>query len=336
MEFGAKQAIVTCLKVKEGECVVIVTDRETQTIAAVLAEQARLVGAQPITFVMENFGPRPSDGSSPLEFPEEIAKTMIGAQVSIYVAQCLPGELGSFRQKMYRHAMKHNLRHGHMPRMNRIMMETGMAADYSKIQSISKKVFDLVTGAKKITATAPAGTNIAVDLALERKWIIDDGDIRQGFWGNLPAGEVFTAPINGNGLVVIDGAHSMFTPAENKALSKSPLAFALKDGWCVRESVSCAIADLKEKFIKTTFETDKFSSRLGEFGVGTNIGLELLVGNFLQDEKFPGIHIALGDPYPDETGADWTSISHHDGIIKNPTVTLDGSRVIMKDGMFTI
>ena len=37
-------------------------------------------------------------------------------------------------------------------------------------------------------------------------------------------------------------------------------------------------------------QTDKESARAGEFAIGTNIGLTRLVGNLLQDEKFPGVH----------------------------------------------
>jgi leucyl aminopeptidase (aminopeptidase T) len=39
------------------------------------------------------------------------------------------------------------------------------------------------------------------------------------------------------------------------------------------------------------------SNRTGEFAIGTNVGLSRIVGNFLQDEKFPGVHIAFGNPY---------------------------------------
>src|SRR5260370_4220068 len=52
------------------------------------------------------------------------------------------------------------------------------------------------------------------------------------------------------------------------------------------------------------------SNRVGEFAVGTNVGLTRIVGNFLQDEKFPGGHIAFGDPYGIETKAEWACPSH--------------------------
>ena len=80
-------------------------------------------------------------------------------------------------------------------------------------------------------------------------------------------------------------------------------------------------------------ETDQNSNRLGEFAVGTNIYLAQLVGNLLQDEKFPSVHVAFGDPYPDETGADWQSRTHIDAIMKNATLRVDGTTLV-KNGRF--
>ena len=37
-----------------------------------------------------------------------------------------------------------------------------------------------------------------------------------------------------------------------------------------------------------------------------------IIGNLLQDEKFPSIHIATGCPYPEMTGAKWDSKAHCD------------------------
>ena len=39
-----------------------------------------------------------------------------------------------------------------------------------------------------------------------------------------------------------------------------------------------------------------------------------MIGKILQDEKFPGIHIAFGNPYGAHTGADWYSSTHIDVV----------------------
>ncbi len=73
--------------------------------------------------------------------------------------------------------------------------------------------------------------------------------------------------------------------------------------------------------------------RVGEFAIGTNIGLHKLTGNLLQDEKLPGVHVAFGNPYPAETGAKWSSPLHVDVIPLDCTIEVDGE-TIMTAGKF--
>ncbi len=61
---------------------------------------------------------------------------------------------------------------------------------------------------------------------------------------------------------------------------------------------------LEQEFWSYT-HTDENSDRVGEFAIGTNIELTNVIGQILQDEKFPGIHIAFGNPYGEHTGAKW-------------------------------
>ena len=49
--------------------------------------------------------------------------------------------------------------------------------------------------------------------------------------------------------------------------------------------------------------TDENSDRVGEFAIGTNIELKDVIGQILQDEKYPGVHIAFGNPYGAHTGS---------------------------------
>ena len=56
---GARNAVRTCLRVAPEERVTVITDLETEDIAASLADQVREVGA-PVEFhVLEDYGPRP-------------------------------------------------------------------------------------------------------------------------------------------------------------------------------------------------------------------------------------------------------------------------------------
>ncbi len=335
IEYGARQAVVNCLKVKDGEKVVIVTDRETEKLADALVAQAEKVGAEVTKFVMEDFGERPTDGVNPIAFPDEIGEALADAQVSFYIAQGKKGELQTFRIPLIKLVEKYNIRHGHMPGFTEEMMSQGMAADYEEIQDLTARVHDIVAEASEIKVTTPAGTDITATFDAKYKWVICDGDIKPGKWSNLPDGEIFTVPVDVNGTIVIDGCFGDYFTEKYGDLTETPLRYEVKGGRCVKGSIACANGELKKEFEHYTFETDENSDRVGEFAIGTNIGLTKLIGNLLQDEKFPGVHIALGDAYKDKTGAEWESKAHNDGVMRNPTVVVDG-KIIMENGKFTI
>ena len=60
-----------------------------------------------------------------------------------------------------------------------------------------------------------------------------------------------------------------------------------------------------------------------------------VIGNILQDEKIPGVHIAFGNPYGAHTGADWYSSTHIDVVGRQFDIWID-ERQIMRGGAFLI
>jgi len=81
--------------------------------------------------------------------------------------------------------------------------------------------------------------------------------------------------------------------------------------------------------------TDENSNRVGEFAIGTNTALTHVIGNILQDEKIPGVHIAFGHPYAEHTGANWSSKTHIDCVGRDFDIWFDGEQV-MKRGKFLV
>jgi leucyl aminopeptidase (aminopeptidase T) len=335
IERGARQAVVHCVRVTAGEKVVVVTDRQTETLADALIRQIGRQGGQARKFVMEDLGARPAEGASPLVFDDSIAQAMTSSQASFYIAQCKRGELASFRRPMLATVERHRLRHAHMPGFTEQMMSEGMASDYSQIQALSRRVYEVVRPARQIRVTTGAGTDLVARFDPAIRWVVSDGLITPDQWMNLPDGEVFTSPVTAEGRVVVDGCFGDFFSEKYGLVGKTPLQYDLKDGRAIRKTVRCDNKALEQDFIRYTFETDENSNRLGEFAIGTNTGLTGLIGNLLQDEKFPGIHLALGSPYPTKTGATWDSSAHNDGILLRPTITVE-DRTIMRDGQFLI
>lgn len=358
MADGVRQAVENCLKVKAGERVVIVTDAETRKIGETLREAVREVTARIDFFVMEDFGARP------IAFPPEIGEAMAAADVSIYAAQGAKGELATFRQPMIRTIeASRKLRHAHMIGITEEIMCDGMCSDYVEIQRVSKLVYERVKDAKTIRVVSsrvtrpsslgqrgPAvsssdkrratsderGCDFTAEFAPALKWTISDGDIQPGRWKNLPDGEVFTSPATLNGTVVIDGCLGDFFTEKYGSLAETPVSVEVKDGRAVRASLRCDNQQLRRELEQYLFETDADSSRVGEFAIGTNTGLTKLIYNLLQDEKFPGVHLAFGSPLPGKTGATWDSKAHVDGVIIAPTIIVDGDDILMKDGQFRL
>jgi aminopeptidase len=217
-----------------------------------------------------------------------------------------------------------------MPNVTRELMETGMCADYNKISDLTNKVDVAVRGSKRARVTNKSGTDLDVEFNPDWKWKISDGIYHQkGMWGNLPEGEIFTAAFKANGRMVIDELGDWFSPKYG-VLTKNPVALHVKDSRIDVSSVECRNETLRNDFIQY-IGTDSNSNRLGEFAIGTNTFLERLTGNLLQDEKFPTVHCAFGDPYPEETGANWELKTHVDGIMLKCSIWVDG-RKIMDEG----
>jgi len=328
MAEGVRQAIENCLKVKAGDRVVVITDTETLEIGSALRTAAQAIAGPAEFFVMEDFGPRPID------FPPAIGAALAAANVSIYAAQGAPGELQTFRFHMLKVVEANpELRHAHMIGITGQIMTDGMCSDYAEIQRISRTVYEKVKDASEIRVVTENGCDFTARLSRQIKWLISDGDIQPGHWKNLPDGEVFTAPLDVNGTAVIDGCLGDFFTERYASLAETPVTVDIKNARALPDSLRCANEQLRAELARYIFETDENSNRIGEFAIGTNTGLTDLIYNLLQDEKFPGVHIAFGSPLPGRTGADWDSKAHVDGVIIAPTIHVGGEK-LMDNGRF--
>ena len=231
---------------------------------------------------------------------------------------------------------RRHMRHAHMVNITPEIMCQGMRADFDLVDRLSQQVLDRVRHATRIRATTAAGTNIVADMNPGYKWFKTSGIISPEKWGNLPGGECFTSPGEVNGTFVVDGVVGDWLCARYGLLASTPLTIEI----AANRIVSCSSVNkqLEQDFWAYT-HTDENSDRVGEFAIGTNLGVERVIGNILQDEKFPGIHIAFGNPYGEHTGAPWRSGTHIDVVGLGFNIWLEsesGSEQIMRDGRFLI
>ena len=94
-------------------------------------------------------------------------------------------------------------------------------------------------------------------------------------------------------------------------------------------SAQCERTELEREFWDYC-HTDEYSDRVGELAFGTNLALSDMIGILLQDEKVPGVHLAFGDPYGSQTGANWKSRTHIDVLTRDCDVWIDDEQVIAR------
>jgi len=323
---GARNAVEVCLRIKASEKVTVITDEATKEIAASIVAELEKLGAPYHAWILEELSPRPLT-----ELPREILDDFETSQVSIFAVQAQTNELRS-RMQMTDVVNRRKIRHAHMVNINRQIMLEGMRADFLKVDRISTKVIEMVRKAKQIRATTEAGTNLVADLNPNYRWLKTSGIISPDKWGNLPGGEVFTTPGEVNGTFVIDGVVGDYLCAKFGDLAQNPLTIQVKGNRLTQ--AHSTNRELEDDFWRYT-HTDENSDRVGEFAIGTNIGLKSLIGQILQDEKYPGIHIAFGNPYGAHTGAEWDSSTHIDVVGRKFDIWVDDEQ-IMRQGQFLL
>ncbi len=157
---------------------------------------------------------------------------------------------------------------------------------------------------------------------------------------------MFISPALGtaNGTIVFDGSITL----EKTLIIKEPVKVTIKEGFVTEidgekeaRKLEAYISKAEKKPFKMAkkgelakdeaAEYAKNARNIGEFGIGLNPKARI-VGNVLEDEKVLGtVHFAIGSNYDQDALA----LIHSDGIVKNPTVTVDG-KPLMKKGKLLI
>jgi aminopeptidase len=217
-------------------------------------------------------------------------------------------------------------RYASMPLFDVSMLEGPMNVDWKSLAQKAQRIAAAVNRAEAVEISTPNGTHLSFSTR-GRKALADTGILtRPGSFGNLPAGEVFLAPVEGsaNGRLVIEWA-----PTREL---KSPVGLTVKNGIVrkVTGEEDFAILLLRK------LEEREENRNIAEFGIGTNSRAKR-PDNILESEKILGtIHIALGDN--STFGGSIKTPFHQDFVFFRPTVTLvlkDGKKaILMKNGKF--
>jgi len=323
---GAHNAVDTCLGIRRGERVSLVADEASREVAASLEHALSTAGAAARCLLIESVARRPITSA-----PVEVLDAFENADAGILCVQPQEGELPA-RMAIVGVIEQRRIRYAHMIGVTPQIMRQGMRADYLQVDRLSTQLCEWMDHATSLTVRTVRGTDFRATFDRSLSWVKTSGLINPRYWSNLPAGEVFTTPASVDGTFVCDGTAGDYFNAKYGSLDRSPLVLGIREGRLV--SAQCERADLERDFW-TYCHTDENSDRVGELAFGTNLGLREMIGILLQDEKVPGVHLAFGDPYGNQTHADWKSRTHVDVLTRQCDVWIDDEQVIA-DGQYLL
>jgi leucyl aminopeptidase (aminopeptidase T) len=208
-------------------------------------------------------------------------------------------------------------------------LEHELGADYEQIAALTQALADLLHGSSSVHITTPLGTDLRLSVA-GREWRTDTGVLTgRGVYGNLPAGEVYVAPVEdgAEGVLVIDKSLPGLVLSE-------PVRLVFEKGRVVQIEGGEGATHLKQIIADGESKPNgEWSRVIAELGIGTNPKARPL-GNVMTDEKVVGtIHIAIGRN--DHLGGESLAPIHVDGIVSQPTVIVDGT-VLIDGGRYLV
>ncbi len=308
---AARRTLTDCMAVGTGDVVAVVTDDATRVVGEALWREAGAIGAEPVLAMMKA---RRVNGEEP---PGPVAALMRERPVLL-----LATAVSLSHTRARKAATGGGGRCASMPGITEDMMVRTMAVDYGDVAERTLKLAEGLADVQSLTLTAPAGTDIKLNVA-DVKFSADTGVYHdEGDFGNLPAGEACAGPVlaGSSGVAVFDGS---FAGVGSLA---EPIRITFEDG------VATAVEGEREaEALRELIEPFGEGGRvLAEIGIGTHPTARI-TGAILEDEKVLGtVHLALGNNVG--FGGSNDVAIHVDGVILSPTLVTDAGDVIIEAG----
>ncbi|UCF30601.1 MAG: aminopeptidase [bacterium] len=218
------------------------------------------------------------------------------------------------------------VRYASMPHFHRDMFFGSMRVNWHELALSTRTLARAMEGVDHFEIGSGNGTSLTLS-ATGRHLKTDDGILTEpGAWGNLPAGEVFLAPLEGTaeGILVLEWGPS--------AKLSSPLTVEIRAGRAV--SVSGENGDTV-RWLEGLLAAHPENRNVAELGIGTN-PRATRPDSILESEKILGtVHVAFGDNH--NFGGKVVAPFHLDFVVYGATLVAvwesgGGRRVILSEG----
>ena len=271
---SARTALRDCLDLKAGEKFMVITDEPLRKIGEAFFEVGKEMGAEAIKVEIV---PRKINGEEP---PSPVAKAWL--DVDVFVC---PTSKSLTHTNARGAAVKAGARGATLPGVTEDMMARCLNVDYKTMQKRADKLCKVLSSGKNVHITTELGTDLSFSIE-GREGEPDTGIYRAaGEFGNLPAGEVYIAPLEetANGVLYVDGAML--------GICNSPIKIVFKNGYAVEITGNAQAEELS----RMADSVGPLARNCAEFGIGINEAA-IITGNVLEDEKIFGtIHVAIGN-----------------------------------------
>jgi leucyl aminopeptidase (aminopeptidase T) len=300
--------LAECMGLRKGESCLVVCDTGRKGIGTSFCEAVTEISTEAKLFVVQ---PPGAEGWAP-DTLVQLEKEMATPDVILLLTRQSLSHTDARRR-----AVKRGARLASMPGITKEMLLRAGRADYQQISRKARRLRGILTDAKGVSVETELGTAITFSVRGMHGHMEDGLYNRAGTWGNMPAGEACIGPKEGSaeGVIVVDWSMSGIGRLE------APLQIRIQDGRAV---------DIKGKQANTLLDRlnpfGRAAFTVAEFAMGTNEWAELS-GVVLEDEKvFGTAHFALGNNI--SFGGRTDVPIHLDGVLRAPTVTVDGRRIM--------
>ncbi len=309
----ARKLVEVCASVRAGEAVLVVTDPETQAIAAAIAVAAAEAGADVTIATMTT---RRRDGAEP---PAPVAAAMGAADVVF-----TPVAVSITHTAAIRDACAAGTRAvvltGFTPTM---MRGGGLEADFQALKPVCEGVAGYFERGSAVRVTTPAGTDVTLSIA-GRTGIAKTCIVGPGEFSPVPDIEATVSPVEGSarGVIVADAS----IPYLGIGVLREPVRFLVKDGLIVEVEGGEVATRLRDAWAEMN---DPNVYNVAELGIGLNPACRL-TGEMLEDEGCWGtVHFGTGTSIT--LGGIVKAACHYDLLMHQTTIAVDGE-VILEAG----
>ncbi len=313
---GVRKILEVCCRLQGGEGVVIVTDFEMAArIPELLAAGCAELGADPVVACM---APRDVDGAEP---PPSVAAAMAEASLVLTPVSRSISHAAATRAALGRGARVLSL----SDFREAMFYEGGIRADFVAIRPTCDRVTQLLTDAREAHLTSAAGTDVRMDLrgraGNSHNCIVHT----PGIFSAFPNIEANISPLEGTseGVVVFDGS----IPNFRLGVLREPVRLEVKRGM-ITGIAGGDQAQRLECLLRDRGSLEVYN--IAQLAVGLNPECRQLTGQMTNDHGALGtVHIGIGTS--ENLGGHTRAGLHFDGIMRHPTLRLDG-KTVLEDG----